>query len=112
VRIIFINIVPNSQATIFKRHRFLRTGRTLSLTANFFPEIVCKGKRKRILRYQISVNGGNTLNKLERNIDLEFRKFFKKENNDRKSLRNIAPVSIYNCLLLNSIYNLCKPSVF
>lgn len=65
------------------------------LTANFFPEktYVLKVKGKGFLRYQIRLMTATLFELGKGNIDLDFIKASLKENNDRSSLRNIAPAS-------------------
>lgn len=65
------------------------------LTANFFPETsyVVKIQGKGFLRYQIRLMVATLFELGKGNIDLEFIENSLKEDNDQKSLRNIAPAS-------------------
>jgi tRNA pseudouridine38-40 synthase len=85
-----------SEATIFKRCiDSCEIVENTILTANFFPEksYVVKVKGKGFLRYQIRLMVATLFELGKGNIDLEFIENSLKENNDRKSLRNIAPAS-------------------
>ncbi len=65
------------------------------LTANFFPETsyVLKVKGKGFLRYQIRLMMATLFELGRENITLQFIEDSLKENNDQKSLRNVAPGS-------------------
>jgi tRNA pseudouridine38-40 synthase len=85
-----------SGATIFKRS--IDTCEIIVntiLTASFFPEksYIVKVKGKGFLRYQIRLMVATLFELGKGNIDLAFIENSLKEDNDRKSLRNIAPAS-------------------
>lgn len=65
------------------------------LKANFFPEksYILKVKGKGFLRYQIRLMMATLFELGKGNLDLQFIEISLKEDNDRKSLRNIAPSS-------------------
>ncbi len=65
------------------------------LVANFFPEksYILKVKGKGFLRYQIRLMMATLFEVGKGNLDLQFIESSLKEDNDRKSLRNIAPSS-------------------
>ena len=65
------------------------------LTANFFPETsyVLKVRGKGFLRYQIRLMMATLFELGKENIDLSFIAASLKEDNDRQSLRNVAPGS-------------------
>jgi tRNA pseudouridine38-40 synthase len=85
-----------SDKTIFKREiDSCEIVENTILTANFFPEksYIVKVKGKGFLRYQIRLMVATLFELGKGNIDLEFIENSLKEDNDRKSLRNIAPAS-------------------
>ena len=65
------------------------------LTANFFPETsyVLKVRGKGFLRYQIRLMMATLFEVGKGNLSLQFIEASLKEDNDQKSLRNVAPGS-------------------
>jgi tRNA pseudouridine38-40 synthase len=85
-----------SDATIFKRSiDSCEIVANTILTASFFPEksYIVKVKGKGFLRYQIRLMVATLFELGKGNIDLAFIENSLKEDNDRKSLRNIAQAS-------------------
>lgn len=85
-----------SDKTIFKRSiDSCEIVENTILTANFFPNqsYIVKVKGKGFLRYQIRLMVATLFELGKGNIDLKFIENSLKEDNDQKSLRNIAPAS-------------------
>jgi tRNA pseudouridine38-40 synthase len=85
-----------SEKTIFKRRiESCEIAVNTILTANFFPEksFVIKVKGKGFLRYQIRLMVATLFELGKGNVDLAFIESSLKIDNDKKSLRNIAPAS-------------------